>query len=284
MKYEKGSIRSIGDCTVLNNGVRMPRLGYGVWQVENPKELDAGVKAAIRHGYISIDTAFIYGNEAGVGKAIRESGTPRENLFITTKLWNDSQRKGYDACLKAFGKSRKALGIDVVDLYLIHWPQKGKMVEAWKALIQLQRDGHARAIGVCNCQPHHLEEIIQATGVIPAVNQVELHPWLSQKPLLAYCEKEGIQVEAYSPLMTGHLGEVAELSPIAARYGKTPAQIVLRWDLQNGLVVIPKSVHEARIVENCSIFDFELAEADMAALDALNRNRRFLPDPDTIDF
>ncbi len=284
MKYEKGSIRNMKDCTTLNNGVKMPRLGYGVWQVENPKELDGGVKSALRNGYISIDTAFIYGNEAGVGKAIKESGMARNDLFITTKLWNEQQRNGYEACLKAFETSRKALGLEVLDLYLIHWPQKGKIVEAWKALIKLYNEGHARAIGVSNFHPHHIEEIIQATGVVPAVNQVELHPWLSQKPLLAYCEGKGIQVEAYSPLMTGHLGEVAELAPIAAKYGKTTAQVVLRWDLQNGIVIIPKSVHENRIAENCNLFDFELTEADMAAIDALNRNHRFLPDSDTITF
>jgi methylglyoxal/glyoxal reductase len=276
--------RHITDTVKLNNGVDMPRLGYGVWQVEDPAELDNGVKAAIRNGYISIDTAWIYGNETGVGKAIRESGVPRESLFITTKLWNQHQRDGYEAILKAFDVSRKNLGLDVVDLYLIHWPQKGKIVEAWKAMIHLYRQGYARAIGVSNFQIHHLETIMEATGVVPAVNQVELHPWLSQKPLLAFCQEKGIQPEAYSPLMTGHLKEAKELVPIAAKYGKTPAQVVLRWDLQNGVVIIPKSVHENRIRENCELFDFELSAGDMAAVDAMNRNHRFLPNPDTINF
>ena len=284
MAYVQGSIRHIEDTVTLNNGVLMPRLGYGVWQVEDPQELDNGVKAAIRNGYIAIDTAFIYGNEAGVGKAIRESGKPRKDLFITTKLWNQHQREGRESILKAFEVSRKNLGLDVIDLYIIHWPQKGKIVEAWKALHHLYQEGYVRAIGVSNFQIHHLETILEATGIVPAINQVELHPWLSQKPLSAYCKAQGIQMEAYSPLMTGHLGEAKELIPIAAKYGKSPAQVVLRWDLQNDIVIIPKSVHENRIRENCDIFDFELSDADMAAIDALNRDHRFLPDPDTIKF
>jgi diketogulonate reductase-like aldo/keto reductase len=268
----------------LNNGVRMPRLGYGVWQVEDPAELDNGVKTAIRTGYISIDTAYIYGNEEGVGKAIRESGVPREELFVTSKLWNGHQREGRETILKAFEVTRKNLGLEVLDLYLIHWPQKGKIVEAWKTMIHLLEQGFVRAIGVSNFQIHHLETIMDATGVVPAVNQVELHPWLSQKPLQAFCREKGIQMEAYSPLMTGHLGEAKELLPIAKKYGKTPAQVVLRWDLQNDVVIIPKSVHEHRIRENCDLFDFELSAADMAAIDAMNRDHRFLPNPDNINF
>ncbi len=284
MSSSKPQINNIKSFTTLRSGVKMPWIGYGVWQVEDPTELDAGVKAAIRHGYVNIDTAYIYGNESGVGKAIQESGTPREDLFVTTKLWNAHQREGHDAIFNAFELSRKALGIDVLDLYLIHWPQKNKFVEAWKALIKLQQEGLTRAIGVSNFQIHHLEAIMDATGVVPDINQVELHPWLSQKPLLAFCQKNGIQLEAYSPLMTGHLREAKELVPIAEKYGKTPAQVILRWDLQNGVVVIPKSVHEHRIVENADLFDFELSDSDMAAIDSLNRDQRFLPNPDTINF
>ena len=200
--------------------------------------------------YASFDTADAYGNEEEVGKAIRNSGIPREKLFITTKLWNARQREGYEASLKAFEASRKRLGLEYLDLYMIHWPIEGKYIESWKALIKLYREGLIRAIGVCNFKIHHLEDIIGETGIVPAVNQVELHPWLTQKPLIQYCENKGIQVEAYSPLMSGHLGEVAELSALAQKYGRTPAQLVLRWDLQNNIIVIPKSSHQNRIIEH----------------------------------
>ncbi len=262
----------------------MPWLGFGVWKVEDSKELDFAVKTAIETGYLGIDTADIYGNEEGVGKAIRESGVPREKLFITTKLWNQRQREGYEATLKAFDASRKRLGLEYLDLFLIHWPVKGKYVEAWKAMVKLYNDGWIRAIGVSNFKEHHLEDVIKETGVVPAVNQVELHPWLSQKPLHSYCIERNIQLEAYSPLMTGHLHEAAGIADIAAKYGKTPAQVVLRWDLQNDIVVIPKSVHKNRIIENAGIFDFNLSDEDMKAIDALNRDKRFLPDPDNINF
>ena len=272
------------DCTVLNNGVRMPWLGLGVWQVTNPKELDFAVKTALKYGYAAIDTADIYGNEKEVGRAIRESGVPREDVFVTTKLWNARQREGFQAVLKAFETSRKRLDMDYVDLYMIHWPIKGKYVESWKALLKLYEQRVVRAIGVCNFNIHHLQDIIRETGVVPAVNQVELHPWLNQQPLVDYCASQGIQVQAYSPLMNGHLGEVPEIVPIAKKYGRTPAQIVLRWNLQRKIAVIPKSVHEERILENSKIFDFSLSEEDMAAILALNRNQRFLPDPDNVRF
>ncbi len=275
---------NIQDCTVLNNGVRMPWLGLGVWQVTNPKELDFAVKTALKYGYAAIDTADIYGNEKEVGRAIRESGVPREDVFVTTKLWNARQREGFQAVLKAFETSRKRLDMDYVDLYMIHWPIKGKYVESWKALLKLYEQRVVRAIGVCNFNIHHLQDIIRETGVVPAVNQVELHPWLNQQPLVDYCASQGIQVQAYSPLMNGHLGEVPEVVPIAKKYGRTPAQIVLRWNLQRKIAVIPKSVHEERILENSKIFDFSLSEEDMAAILALNRNQRFLPDPDNVRF
>lgn len=275
---------NIQDCTVLNNGVRMPWLGLGVWQVTNPKELDFAVKTALKYGYAAIDTADIYGNEKEVGRAIRESGVPREDVFVTTKLWNARQREGFQAVLKAFETSRKRLDMDYVDLYMIHWPIKGKYVESWKALLKLYEQRVVRAIGVCNFNIHHLQDIIRETGVVTAVNQVELHPWLNQQPLVDYCASQGIQVQAYSPLMNGHLGEVPEIVPIAKKYGRTPAQIVLRWNLQRKIAVIPKSVHEERILENSKIFDFSLSEEDMAAILALNRNQRFLPDPDNVRF
>lgn len=279
-------IQGIKDCVTLNNGVKMPWFGLGVWKVENPADMDMAVKTAVEAGYISIDTADIYGNEREVGEAIRVSGASRETLFVTTKLWNGRQVEGHDAVIKAYHDSRVRLGMDYVDLYLIHWPvpKKGKYVEAWKAMIELNQHKEVRAIGVCNFQIHHLEDLERETGVVPAVNQVELHPWLSQKPLIEYCRKKGIQVEAYSPLMNGHLGEEPRLAAIAAKYGKTPAQAVLRWDLQNEIICIPKSVHANRILENAAVFDFELTSDDMAAINGMNRDHRFLPDPDKMNW
>jgi diketogulonate reductase-like aldo/keto reductase len=260
----------------------MPWLGLGVWQAKNGEEVINAVKWAIEAGYRSIDTAAAYGNEEGVGKAIKESGVDREKLFITTKLWNADQ--GYETALKAFDESRERLGLDYIDLYLIHWPVKGKYVDSWRALIKLYNDGLVRAIGVSNFLTHHLEDIISETGVVPMVNQVELHPWLSQKPLLRFCKENNIQLEAYSPLMRGKFKEIPLLAEIGNKYGKTAAQVVLRWDLQNGIVIIPKSVNQNRIIQNANIFDFELEAEDMEKIDALNRDHRFLPHPDKIDF
>jgi diketogulonate reductase-like aldo/keto reductase len=275
-------IKSINDCTVLSNGIKMPWLGLGVWQVEDGAEVKNTVKWAIKAGYRSIDTAAAYGNEAGVEKAIKECGVAREELFITTKLWNANQ--GYETALKAFEKSRKLLGLEYVDLYLIHWPVKGKYVDSWKALVKLYQDGLVRAIGVSNFHTHHLEDVMSDSGVVPMVNQVECHPWLTQKPLLNFCKANNIQLEAYSPLMHGNLNKEPLLAEIGEKYEKTAAQVVLRWDLQNEIVVIPKSVRESRIIENADIFDFQLALEDMERIDALNRDQRFLPDPDHINF
>lgn len=275
-------INSINDCTVLSNGVKMPWLGLGVWQVEDGIEVENAVKWAIKAGYRSIDTAAAYGNEAGVGKAIKECGIAREELFITTKLWNANQ--GYESTLKAFEESRKLLDLEYLDLYLIHWPVKGKYVDSWRALVKMYQDGLVRAIGVSNFHPHHLNDVISDSGVVPMVNQVECHPWLTQKPLLSFCKDNKIQLEAYSPLMHGNLNKEPLLAEIGEKYGKTAAQVVLRWDLQNGIVTIPKSVRKSRIIENADIFDFQLAPEDMKKIDALNRDRRFLPDPDHINF
>ena len=274
-------VNSIQDAAILNNGVKMPWLGLGVWQVENGNVVEAAVKMAIKAGYRSIDTAAAYGNEEGVGKAIKESGVPREELFITTKVWNS--RQGYETTLQAFEESRKKLGIEQVDLYLIHWPVKGKYVDTWRALEKLYRDGLVRAIGVSNFQVHHLTDVLESGSVIPAVNQVEYHPLLSQKELLAFCKKNKIQLEAWSPLMQGHL-DLPLLGELGRKYGKSPAQIVLRWDLQNEVVTIPKSIHENRIVENAAIFDFELSSDDMEAINELNKNKRFGSDPDNFHF
>lgn len=274
-------INSVKDTALLNNGVKMPWLGLGVWQVENGNEVTSAVKMAIKAGYLSIDTAAAYGNEEGVGKGIKDSGVPRSDLFITTKVWNTNQ--GYESTLKAFEESRKKLGLDYLDLYLIHWPVKGKYTETWRAFEKLYGDGAVRAIGVSNFQEHHLLDIFEASKIIPMVNQVELHPLLSQKKLRDFCKKHKIQIEAWSPLMQGHF-DIPLLNELAGKYGKSAAQIILRWDLQNEIVTIPKSVHEARIAENSNVFDFELSDDDMASIDELNRDKRFGSDPDNFHF
>lgn len=269
------------DGPTLNDGVKMPWLGLGVWKTKEGEEVIQSVKSAIAAGYRMIDTAAIYGNEEGVGQAIRESGVSRDELFITTKVWNDDQ--GYEKTLQAFETSRKKLGLDVVDLYLVHWPGRDKYLETWKALIHLQKEGLVRSIGVSNFQIRHLKHIIEETGVVPVVNQVELHPLLSQKELLAYARENNIVLEAWSPLMQGNLDHPV-LAQIAEKYGKTTAQVILRWDIQNGVIVIPKSVKEHRIRENANIFDFELSAEDMAAIDGLNENKRFGSNPDEFLF
>lgn len=273
--------KHITDCAVLHNGVRMPWLGLGVWRVKEGDEVIQSVKAALATGYRSIDTAAVYKNEEGVGVAIRESGVPREEIFVTTKVWNADQ--GYESTLRAFDESRKKLGLEYLDLYLIHWPVKGKYKETWKALERLYRDGAVRAIGVCNFHIHHLEDLLADAEIKPMVNQVECHPLLTQQELHRFCRDHGIQMEAWSPLMQGNLDQPL-LHELAAKYGRTPAQIVLRWDLQRGLVTIPKSINPQRIAENARVFDFELSAEDMAAIDAMNENRRFGPDPDNFNF
>lgn len=275
------AIRSMQDAAVLNNGVRMPWLGLGVFQVADGDEVRNAVRWAIEEGYRSIDTAAGYRNETGVGEAIRESGVPREELFITTKLANPDQ--GYESTLRAFEESRRKLGVDYIDLYLIHWPGRDKYKETWRAFGKLYHEGYIRAIGVSNFQIRHLESLKETSGIIPAVNQVEFHPLLTQKELLAYCKREGIQLEAWSPIMKGNL-DLPLLQELAAKYGKTPAQIVLRWDLEHGVVTIPKSARRERIAENADIFDFELSEEDIRAIDALNRDHRFGPHPDEFLF
>ncbi|HZK27475.1 MAG TPA: aldo/keto reductase [Thermoclostridium sp.] len=277
-------VNSINDRVTLNNGVMMPWLGLGVWKVTKSKEIDFAVKTALKVGYRAIDTADAYGNEEGVGKAIRRSGIPREEIFVTTKLWNGNQRKGYDATLKAIEKSNKKLGLEYIDLLLIHWPVKGKYVDSYKAMIKLYNEGLIKAIGVSNFHIHHLEHLMSETDVVPVVNQVELHPWLNQSQVIEFCRKHNIQVQAYSPLMGGHLSEATGLEDIAKKYQKTPAQIVLRWHLQREVIIIPKSVNEKRIIENSQIFDFTISDEDMEAINVLNKDKRFLPDPDNVTF
>lgn len=263
----------------LNNGLKMPQLGFGVWQVET-EQAEVAVAKAIEVGYTSIDTAMIYQNESGVGKAIQASSVPREELFITTKVWNSDQ--GYENTLRAFDESLEKLGLDYVDLYLIHWPtpEFDQYVDTYKALEKLYHAGRVKAIGVCNFDIEHLERILKECDVKPVLNQIECHPYLDQKELKDFCAKHEIFVEAWSPLQQG--GEVLNeeiIQKIAKDHGKSPAQIVLRWHLQNNTIVIPKSVTPARIEENFNVFDFELSANEMEEINKLNRNERKGPKP-----
>lgn len=267
---------NLGATVTLHNGVKMPRLGLGVWQCPGPVATRA-VKAALAIGYRHIDTAMIYGNEKDVGVALREAGVPRDQLFVTTKLWTADH--GYDEALRAFDLSLKKLGLDYVDLYLSHFPVAGKRVDAWKAMATLLKDGRCRAIGVSNYTVQHLDDIIGKTGVIPTVNQVEFHPFLYQRELLQYCQSRKIQVEAYAPLTHGKRLDDRRVVMIAERHERTAAQVLLRWGLQRGLVVIPKSQRPERIEENGAVFDFELSDGDMRQLDGLNENLRTCWDP-----
>lgn len=262
---------------MLNNGVQMPQLGLGVYRAEEGKEVENAVSVALEAGYRSIDTAVFYGNEAGVGRAVRDSEIPRNELFITTKVWND--RQGYEETLRAFEESREKLGLEVVDLYLIHWPVSGKYKETWRALEKLYDDGSVRAIGVSNFNCSHLEDLLQDARYVPQVNQVEFHPYLVQNDLLTYCREKGIQLESWRPLTRGDVFVEPVIQKISQKYEKTPAQVVLRWHLQHGLVTIPKSVTPARIRENADLFDFSLTADEVRAIDGLNQNRRFGPDP-----
>lgn len=272
---------TITSAVELLNGVEMPRLGLGVWRTQEGEETENAVSAALKAGYRSIDTASLYKNEQGVGRAVRASGIPRDQVFITTKVWNDDQ--GYDTTLKAFQDSLDRLDMDYVDLYLIHWPVKGKYIDTYRALEEMYDQGRVRAIGVSNFTIAHLEDLMANCRIKPMVNQVEFHPMLTQKKLLAFCRKEGIQLESWRPLMQGNL-DLPLLAELSAKYRKTPAQIVIRWHLQLGVVTIPKSVREERIRENADVFDFELEPEDMNRIDALNQDHRFGADPDNFDF
>ncbi|GCB94646.1 oxidoreductase [Streptomyces noursei] len=267
----------------LNNDVTMPQLGFGVWQIPDD-EAFAAVGHALEAGYRSIDTAAIYGNEEGTGKALSASGIPREELFVTTKLWNSEQ--GYDATLRAFDASLAKLGLDYVDLYLIHWPlpSRDTYVDTYKAFEKIYAEGRAKAIGVSNFLPAHLERLLGETSVVPAVNQIELHPQLQQGESRAFHARHGIATEAWSPLGQGRgLLEDATIAKIAEKHGKTPAQVVLRWHLQLGNVVIPKSATPSRIRENFDVFGFTLDDADLSALAGLDSGNRLGPDPAAFD-
>ena len=266
----------------LNNGVEMPWLGLGVFMAEEGIEVENAVVTALKHGYRSIDTASVYQNEHGVGVGIKKSKVPREEIFLTSKVWNSDQ--GYKTTLEAFEESLERLQTDYLDLYLIHWP-KGKLsLDTWKAMEELYEKGLIRAIGVSNFLVHHLEDFLPECNVVPAVNQVEFHPELIQPELLEYCRKKGIQPEAWSPIMKGKVLDIPVLQALAAKYQKTPVQVVLRWDIQKGVVTIPKSVHPERILSNAGIFDFELNAEDMAKIERLDKNKRIGFHPDHIPF
>ncbi|SHJ34419.1 2,5-diketo-D-gluconate reductase A [Nocardiopsis flavescens] len=264
----------------LNNGLRMPQLGFGVWQVPDD-QAQVSVETALEVGYRSIDTARIYANEEGTGRALAASGLPREELFVTTKLWNGDH--GADSALRAFDASLERLGLDHVDLYLIHWPvpSQDAYVDTWRALERIAADGRATAVGVSNFTEKTLTRLLEETDLVPAVNQIELHPYFSQEAMRGLNAAHGIRTEAWSPLGQGKgLLDEPVLSRIGAKYGRSAAQVVLRWHLQTGNVVIPKSVTPSRIAENFDVFDFELAAEDMDAVGALDRGGRIGSDPD----
>ncbi|MGW5941029.1 aldo/keto reductase [Streptomyces celluloflavus] len=266
----------------LNNGVEIPQLGFGVFQVPDD-ETTAAVTSALETGYRSIDTAAIYGNETGVGRALAASALPREDLFVTTKLWNADQ--GYDATLRAFDASLAKLGLEYLDLYLIHWPTPARdlYLDSWRAVERLASEGRIRAAGVSNFQPAHLQRLLDDSRLVPAVNQIELHPGLQQAELRAFHAEHGIATEAWSPLAQGAVLDDPAITAIAARTGKSAAQVVLRWHLQLGNIVIPKSVTPARIRQNLDVFGFQLTDEDMAAIAATDRGLRTGPHPDQLN-
>lgn len=263
----------------MNDSRSIPVIGFGVWQVPDDVVVDATLKA-LEVGYRHIDTAYLYHNERGVGEALRRSGLDRNDVFVTTKVWNTDH--GYDETLRAFDKSTGLLGIDEVDLYLIHWPTPARDIylDSWRALIRLREEGRARSIGVSNFHEAHLRKIIDETGVIPAINQIELHPWLPQTELRGIDTRLGIKTEAWSPLGSGRLIDDPVVAEVAAKHGKSAAQVMVRWSIQLGNIVLPKSVTPARIEQNIDVFDFELDDADMAAIATLESGRRTGPNPD----
>lgn len=267
----------------FNDQAKAPQLGFGVFQIDNDTASKA-VATALDVGYRSIDTAAFYKNEEGVGEGMRRSGVPRDEVFLTTKLWNGDH--GFDAALKAFDASLKKLGTDYLDLYLIHWPlpKKDRYVETWKALIQLQSEGRVKSIGVSNFQPDHLQRLLNETGVVPVVNQIELHPDFTQREVVAFNSRHHIVTEAWSPLgQGGDLLKQKKLLELGARHDKSAAQVILRWHIQRGHMVIPKSEHAERIRENFTIFDFHLGEDELQAIDALDAGNRLGPHPDELN-
>ncbi|MDR2910824.1 MAG: aldo/keto reductase [Bacteroidales bacterium] len=266
----------------LNNGVEMPWFGLGVFELQEGKEAENSVLYAFECGYRSIDTATMYLNEKSIGYAIKRSGIPREEIFLTTKIWNDDQ--GYKNTLRAFNESLEKLQSDYIDLYLIHWPKGKESVETWKAMEELYGKGKIKAIGISNFLINQLDEFLPECKIIPAVNQFEFHPELIQPELLEYCKAKNIQPEAWSPIMRGEVNRIPLLKSMAVKYGKTPVQIVLRWDIQKGVVTIPKSSDPERICTNADIFDFEINDEDMKKIDSLDKSKRTGPDPNNYSF
>jgi diketogulonate reductase-like aldo/keto reductase len=271
-------VHDLASTTTVAPGVEMPRLGLGTYKSADGEEVEGAVRTALEIGYRGVDTASFYGNERGVGSAVRTSGLAREDVFVATKVWNDEQ--GYEGTLEALGRSLDRLGLDHVDLYLVHWPIPELMEGTWRAMETALAEGRTRAIGVCNFMPHHLDALGAFARVRPAVDQCEFHPRLQQPALVRSCNEHGVTLQAWAPLMRGGVGRIAEITGIGDRHGRTAAQVTLRWMLQRGVATIPKSVHEARLVENADVFDFELEESEMATLDALDSGERIGPDPD----
>ena len=265
--------------SLLNDGARMPKLGLGVYQIASGRCRHA-VSHALSVGYRHIDTAALYGNEEDVGRAVRECGLARDQVFVVTKLWNSDH--GYAQAIKACDHSLAKLALDYIDLYLIHWPQPDKRLDSWRALVELKKQGKCRSIGVSNYTIAHLSELMANSDVVPAVNQVEFSPFLYQRELLEFCRRHGIQLEAYCPLTRGEKLDNRTVTAIAKKHGKTSAQILLRWDMQHDIVVIPKSANPARIEENADLFDFALDNEDMVLLDKLNENFRTCWDPTSV--
>jgi diketogulonate reductase-like aldo/keto reductase len=271
-------LTSLADRVEIAPGLFMARLGLGTYKSAEGPDVEGEVSYGLHLGYRHIDTAALYGNERGVGRALRASGVPRDDVTVATKVWNSDQ--GYTSTLKAFDASLERLGLEYVDLYLIHWPMPRLMRETWRAMEEIQASGRARAIGVCNFLVHHLEELRTFANVEPVLDQVEHHVRLQQPELRDYCEEHGITLQAWAPIMRGRVGEIPELAAIASAHGKTPAQVAIRWILQHGVTTIPKSVHHERVAENADVFGFALTPAEMAVLDGLDRGARVGGHPD----
>ena len=277
------NITDVSGTWTLNNGVKMPYLGLGVYDCNDGKEVIDAIRYALDAGYRHIDTAALYGNEIGVGKAVREYDIAREEVFVVSKVWNSDQ--GYEETLKAFETSMNKLQLDYLDLYLIHWPVKGKFSDTWKAMEELYKEGRIRAIGISNFLVRHIEELLKTASIVPMVNQVEFHPYLVQQNLIDYCTEKGIQYEGWSPFMRGKIFEIDLFAELSEKYKKSKAQVVLRWNLQKGVMAIPKSTQKRRIVSNADLFDFELSHDDMNLIDNLDRNQAVVgPHPDSFDF
>ncbi|GAB2534082.1 aldo/keto reductase [Gracilibacillus alcaliphilus] len=266
----------------LNNGTKIPAIGLGVYKAEAGEEVYQAVRSALELGYRHIDTASLYANEEGVGQAIKDSGIPRDEIFVTTKVWNDEQ--GFQETKAAFARSLERLQMDYVDLYLVHWPVPGKFIETYQALEDIYREDQAKAIGVSNFEPHHLEALLKEARVIPAVNQIELHPQLQQQHIREFCAKHDILIEAWAPLGKAQYFDHPTLQELANKYQKKPSQIIIRWQYQSGIITIPKSVRKARQQENVDIFDFALSKEDIAKIEAMDANQRLGQHPDEFDY